>query len=381
MAEIKQYPPHWDEISIHQGTAHLYYAFDVGFSINLEEADRRILTPKQHRGFKFKKSQNKYFELTPPALNISQSCPELEITPFHQTLNISEALIFEFGAVSICIKVPFAGKLKHLLDLSQTLYDNPKLIQLARNQLQNLLNEIGPAVSKMKVNEHVEDYCVLQLESLSPAISVETLLDQYQDALTCLLRAGPVMLSNEEVSDIISHRVSYGQDDVTLVDWDTAIIYGREMEDVCTVLEYTNTALTEFFYLESEINKALDEFYEYFSRSRWGSWLPTQSRHSKLKKISQFQLDSEILFEGVTNSMKLFDDVFLARLYKLSCDRLKLLSWENSITRKLQTIESIYQKFSDAESTRRLEILEWIIIVLIAVSILLPFIPGMGGKP
>ena len=71
---------------------------------------------------------------------------------------------------------------------------------------------------------------------------------------------------------------------------------------------------------------------------------------------------------------------FLARLYKLSYERLKLKTWENSIARKLQTIESIYQKFSDAESTRRLEILEWIIIILLAVSILMPFIPGMGDK-
>lgn len=192
--------------------AHLYFAFDVGLSINLEEADRRILAPKQHRGFKLKKSSNKYFKLNPPPLNISLSCPVIEVTPFHKTLNVSEALICEFGAISICLRVPFSGKLEHLLKLSQTLYDNSELIQLAR---------------------------------------------------------------------------------------------------------------------------------------------------------SQFQLNSEILFESVTNAMKLFDDVFLARLYKLSYDRLKLNTWEKSIARKLQTVESIYQKFSDAESTRRLEILEWVIIIFL----------------
>lgn len=380
MTEANKFPPHWDKIVITQGMTHLYYAFDVGFSINLEEADRRILTPKQHRGFKLKKASNKYFKLTPPPLNIFQSCPELEVTPFHKTLNVSEAMICEFGAISICIRVPFSGKLENLLKLSQTLYDNPDLIQLARNQLQNLLNEIGPAVSKLKVNEHIEDYYVFQLEKLDPAVSVDTLLSEYPDALSCLLRAGPILLSEEEINDIISHRVSYGQDDVTLVDWDTTLIYGKEMEDVCTVLEYANVFLMEFLFLEGEINIALNEFYDYFSASRRLSWMPNKSRHTQLRKISQFQLDSEILFESVTNAMKLFEDVFLARLYKLSYERLKLKTWENSIARKLQTIESIYQKFSDAESTRRLEILEWIIIILLAVSILMLFIPGMGDK-
>ena len=380
MPEIINFPAHWENISIDQGTAHLYYAFDVGFSINLDVANQRIMSPSHHRGFKLKKRPNKYFKLTSPPLNISQSCPELEVTAFHKSFATSEATIFEFGAISICIKVPFSGKLESIVKLSQTLYDNPELIGLARNLLQNILGEISPAINKMKVNEHVEDYYVFQFEELTPSISVKTLLSDYPDALSCLLRADTVLLSQEEINDIIFHRVSYGQNDLTLVDWDTAIVYGKEMEDVGTVLEYTNVALTEFFYLESEINKALKEFYDYFSKSRWGSWLPTQTRHSKLKKISQFQLDSEIMFESVTNALKLFEDVFLARLYKLSYERLKLNTWENSITRKLQTVESIYQKFSDAESTRRLEILEWIIIILITVSILIPFIPGVGGK-
>jgi uncharacterized Rmd1/YagE family protein len=50
-----------------------------------------------------------------------------------------------------------------------------------------------------------------------------------------------------------------------------------------------------------------------------------------------------------------------------------------SILRKLQTLESIYEKMADQAATQRMEILEWIIIILIAVSILLPFVPGLPG--
>jgi uncharacterized Rmd1/YagE family protein len=53
--------------------------------------------------------------------------------------------------------------------------------------------------------------------------------------------------------------------------------------------------------------------------------------------------------------------------------------WDAGILRKLQTLESIYGKMSDQATTRRMEVLEWIIIILIAISIILPFLPGGYG--
>jgi uncharacterized Rmd1/YagE family protein len=42
-------------------------------------------------------------------------------------------------------------------------------------------------------------------------------------------------------------------------------------------------------------------------------------------------------------------------------------------------VDSIYQKLNDRAEARRMEVLEWIIIVLIAVSMLLPFLTGVAG--
>ncbi len=38
----------------------------------------------------------------------------------------------------------------------------------------------------------------------------------------------------------------------------------------------------------------------------------------------------------------------------------------------------LYQKLADEQASRRMEVLEWIVIILIAVSIVLPFLPGVG---
>jgi len=62
---------------------------------------------------------------------------------------------------------------------------------------------------------------------------------------------------------------------------------------------------------------------------------------------------------------------------RFGAQRFHLESWDRGIQRKLQTLESIYGKITDRVASRRLELLEWIIIVLIAISIVLPFVPGV----
>src|SRR5439155_1339973 len=96
-------------------------------------------------------------------------------------------------------------------------------------------------------------------------------------------------------------------------------------------------------------------------------------------EIGQLQVDNAVLFEGVNNALKLLGDQYLARVYRLVSDRFHLAEWDASILRKLQSLESIYQKLSDEAANRRTETLEWIVIVLIAVEILIPFVPRLVG--
>lgn len=373
-------PAERPDISIKNGTAHLYFAYDVGFAINLDEADRHITAPKGRSQIQAKRRVSKYFQLTPSPVWLSTPVDPFQITPRHTTENQVHALLFEFGAVSIDLVVPFSGTLTELVAFIETAYESEGLRQHARRALDQVLHDIGPAVSRLSVSPHFEDYFVFQIEEFDPELSVHDLIEKYPETVARLLRGERERLSHEETEDIISNRISYGLEDVTFVGWDCALVYDTEPEDICTVLEYTNVALLEFAFLNDKLNQALDEFYDYLPPAAGGkSASKFKSLAPKLRTIGQFQLDTEIIFDGVTNSLKLFGDVFLARLYDLASRQLGLEDWQESINRKLDTIESIYGKLSDAESNRRLETLEWIIIILIAVSILIPFIPGLSG--
>ena len=69
----------------------------------------------------------------------------------------------------------------------------------------------------------------------------------------------------------------------------------------------------------------------------------------------------------------------MASRSRAAAQRLHLADWDASILRKLETLESTYQKIADQQTQLRMELLEWIIILLFVVSIVLPFVTsGLG---
>jgi hypothetical protein len=217
----------------------------------------------------------------------------------------------------------------------------------------------------------VEDYMIFSIESCAP--EQPRLWMSHETDLAHLLRAERTPLSDQEVADAVSCRISYGQEDAAIIDWHSAILFGREMDDVRAVLEFANVELLEMRILDEQLDRALDESYEALSRKPRLLSLPG-SHEKDVTHIAQLQVDSALIFERVTNTLKLLGDQYLARVYRLVSQRFHLEAWDASILRKLQTLESIYGKMSDRAGTRRMEVLEWIIIVLIALSIALSFV-------
>jgi uncharacterized Rmd1/YagE family protein len=92
--------------------------------------------------------------------------------------------------------------------------------------------------------------------------------------------------------------------------------------------------------------------------------------------VAELQLEGAVLLERVTNALKVFGEEYLARIYRLAARRFQLAELESAISQKLATIESIYQKLSDRATTARMETLEWVVIILIALEIVLGILGG-----
>jgi len=347
---------------IRRSTCHSIFIYDAAFSIDLNEAERRITSFKQRETIKHKRRAPRYVEYRPAPLRVTQEAGV-------------ELVLYDFGAVSVIYHRAVSGEFSKLLALSEELYENQRLLDESRRRVEDLLKLIEPAVSKLNVTSFVEDYVIFQIEFETP-VPISDLTTTYGAAVAQVLRAESRQLSDDEVRDALSHHISYGAEDVVVVDWNAALVVDSEPEDVLTVLEFANVELLEMRFLDQRLDEALTLAYERLNK-RSRSWFPFRSNPSDLRDISQWQVDSAILFEGVNNVLKLIGDQYLARLYRMVGERLHLTEWDASILRKLQTLEGIYEKISDQVVTRRMEFLEWIIIVLFVISIVLPFLTAV----
>jgi hypothetical protein len=280
-----------------------------------------------------------------------------------------EIALYDFGAAAVSYTLPFDGGLDSLVPVSAALQANPVLAEDARRRVTQLLSTLGNAVSRPRLADLVEDYVVFELEpkdGLEPA----TLATTYGHLVAQILRSESQSLSPEEVADALSHRIAFSTTDITLVDWNTALIYDPEPDETRTLIEFANVQLLELRHLDAELDRILDRAYGGLVSAERGFLHTLRPPVSALRNLGELQIDAATLYERVTNALKLVGDQFLSRLYALISSRFHVADWDRAITRKLDVLDGIYQKLNDRVTARRVEILEWIVIVLIAVELI-----------
>src|SRR5262245_39436247 len=112
-----------------RGSCLALFAFEVGQSIDLEGAGRRIAA--QRAQIQPKHRAPRYFRFDPAPLRVTQEAPALAVAGRHTTPAI-EIVLYDFGAMSVTYALPFAGGFADLLDLSCALSEDAVLQADAR---------------------------------------------------------------------------------------------------------------------------------------------------------------------------------------------------------------------------------------------------------
>lgn len=401
-------------LRIFEGDCWVFFSFDVGHALDLdqsqallkgtsdgvsgasaEEAHREeIGRPGPHRRIPTS------FQFRPPPLRIEQSLsdqPAVEIAGFRSIQSV-ECTLFEFGAISVAYRFPIGEEhgrpIGSLLPLSQALFDNATLREDASRRVSALVQRLAPAIDRCDIAPTIEDYTVYHAkrwvcDATHGGADASLALAACGESVARLLLgegASPDLeLSASAIDSTLANMVSYAKADAAAIDWNAAIILGPDEEDAIAVLEFANVELLEMRFLDDRLDAALDVTYSSILRKGedgLGRTSPlgllTDPHRDRRRRLAALQMENVVLFEGVNNAIKLVGDQHLARLYAAAGKRFHLADWDESILRKLHTIDGLYQKLADEQAARRMELLEWIVIILIAVSIVLPFLPGVG---
>ena len=365
-------------IRIGKGACVVTFAYDVGRWVDLDKAERLITASKERSRIKHKRRAPAYFDYSPLPLRVTIEGDPLTVGSFRTQAGV-DLLLYDFAAVTVTYVIPLVCDFAELRTLSLDLYENELLLGDSRRRVEELLATIEGTIDRCELASAVEGYVMFLIEGSSPPYTGETLVEAHLQEIAQILRSEADPLAEQEVRDATSQRVSFGPDDLALIDWNAALVFGQEMDDVRAVLEFTNVELLEMRLVDQQLDAALDQAYESLSKRSWNRVVLPGAFQADVRRIGRLQVDSAILFERVTNTLKLFGDQYLARVYRVASQRFHLESWDATITRKLETLDSIYSKLTDRAATRRMEVLEWIIIVLIAISIAVSFLPLPHG--
>lgn len=376
MSSTESVPPAASaEPQILLGACYVSYAYDAALGIDLNDAARRIAGGQRDR-LKHLRRAPQSFQFEPLPLRLAQTVAPIQVGSFAASA-VAEVVLYDFGAVNVTYQFPLRGPLGRLVELSDALYDNAALASDSRARVEALLRAIGPAARRPGLSAVVEDYAIYCVDRLSQH-DVHEVLRSQRGLLARILRAEAGQLAEGEVEEALGCRFAYGQEELVLIDWNAAILLGPD-EDVRAVLEFANIELLEMRYLDADLDRALDESYAILTRHERPRMFALRAVDQDLRRIARLQAEGAMLFEGVDNALKLVGDQYLARVYRGASDRMRLPEWNAGILRKLGSLESIYSKLSDEIARRRMELLEWIIILLILVSIVIPFLPWYGG--
>ena len=359
-----------------KGEVVYYRLFDIGAAIDLDEVQRRVAIPFLAGRIVSERAAPKYARLGQPILvHVDQR--ELDTTIGRITVNIAVKL-YGVGALAVVLRTPFeAADLRSLRPYGnlrvRAAEGAETLDEYCARIADRIQEDLVPYMHdsyEVKVDpEAYVVYCIAVSE-----YAPRTFANGWRREVTALLAADPRPddISDEEVEDTWRSWLSYYQDDLTVVEWDAALVLEPTgaYEDTLAVFEIANLQLLELrtydAYLDKAIDRAYDDLEDLFRRSSL-----LRSGGEEVKELAELRMDlSEATFQ-VDNISKLWGDWFLGKVYRACAKKFELESWRRMVAEKMQDLSEIYQVAQGEFEGRRMLVLEVLVVLLFVIDLLL----------
>lgn len=348
-----------------KGQCWVFVALDLGFSIDLAHCVRLVSPTYESSTFRHNRKAPLYFGYDHPPAVLTQGLEPLSVGPFRTQENVT-VTIYDSGAISVSYIIPFHCDKAQIISLSDQLYDNKTLADDAKARASTLLSTIGPAVKRPHLASSFESYVVFELEEYPYSNKPQQYVDANKQLIAQILGSETDELSQEQVDELLSSKVSYYGDDLAVITWNASLLFGKELGDIRAVLEQANVQLLELVHLDRQLDRDLDEAYI-------AGEDPSHVGEG-MRRIGTLMLDGQLLNESISNALKLIGDPFLARVYSIAAKRFGLSGWSSNIDSKLQILYRIYTTLADRMVHKRAERLELTIIFLILLEIILSLV-------
>jgi hypothetical protein len=344
---------------------HLNFAFDVGYEVDLDRARGILRADPGPLARRRRTPESLQYRPAPMRLALDGSGVALPGGFATATPPRAELALFDFGAISLAMQFPLRIAADDLRRLAGELADPGPLQAAARLVLAPWLERLRPVVNGYEFSEMSEEYVIFQVADVR-----DDWLPAHADWIAGLVRLETEPLSPREVHEATRVALSYTPHDLVVLDWAAGFVADRDCEDVLQVIEFANVQLLEFRHIDDRLDDRLEAAYRQIRVRRHKNWgrfwaLPNDA----LANVRELEVEATSLFERADNALKLIGDQYLSRIFGMASARFHLDEWQQSIHRKLETVGDVFDLLVQQAGVRRTEVLELVVIALIAIEI------------
>ncbi len=234
-----------------------------------------------------------------------------------------------------------------------------------RMSLQNVLQ------SRYIPEEHrrsgmFEEYSILLVKDAPP--TPDKWIEKNALGLANFIRSQRDVFDKEEMHEILGSRARYSAEELTLVDWEGAVIIApkEDFRSDIALLKIGNYQLLRYRMLDQAVENLLDKINESFFQK------PRRPRATRglIRQLAEHRLEVMLDFERAEQSLLLIGDWYSAKLYEIIHNELYLSDWKQTVRGKLDNLENIVQTIKDNLAVSwenlldRVQLALWIVMLL-----------------
>jgi hypothetical protein len=357
------------------------YAFDVAYEMKRYPLPELLGQPvAQFNVDASKRSPKQLFFYRPQTVRmppVEKFGPDGSLMRYQFTVKL-----LTVGAISVSVRIPFEvdaiGKLSELHDFvfqdGRSIHDEARQVaEQVRVALLPYLVQPRPGLSD---EEAYTVFCIRPPEGGpdEPEFDAERWLSRNRRQIAAVLTEEPDVdvLSDQECLESTGNSFSYSRKDLTVFDWDAALIVDdpKQFDQTLYVIELANAQLTELEAYDRILDGVIENAYLDVNAGKFARWTGRRTQ----RELRVIRVDLARLTDELSNITKFFGDFHAGRLYQGLATRFHLADWQRTIDHKLKTLDEIYSLLSTDQTNRWMLILEATIVLMFLFEIVKPFV-------
>lgn len=366
---------------IEKGSILVYRVFDIAEEIDLAKALQILGQGGSESRLDLSTRNRTAVVVRNPPVRFRMGEIDLTIEGHLRTAEII-ATVWDYGALSLSFQIPIrpGTTWNELVSTSALLNADDSTVaaidERAKQKRDEAISILQPALKSPTQWTYNEDYIIYFLERVEGLQAARSILDLY-DVPSLILGEVRDELAHETREALVENTYQYAEDDLVVIDWNSALVVEPSgVRELADVLEFALTQLLEVRYFDDLLDKRLASLYDSIELNRKRTIKHAfsgiaEEANTRFLEISEFTA-------RMSNSLKFVGDFYLARIYRGALRRFRILDWEDSITRKMQSLARVSELIHGEANVRRSHMLEAIVVILILFEIVSALIRGHG---